>query len=196
MDYRYIHCNKKWINKIISYFVYLVQYKRSQIYIVSVILIVIGFLGIINVKTTGTITDDLPRDGVLYKDLKFFEKNFGGVMPLEVIVNTKKKNGLFKSYNLRKIEKLERLLGSYSEFSRTSSYIDILKFSKQAFYNGDPDFYALPNNQEQRMIFSYLNSSKEEIGLGSFLMDSLISISFKFSFSSIKLQFFSLISIL
>ena len=73
-------------------------------------MIVVGFFGIIQLKTTGNITEDLPKEQALYQDLKFLESNFGGVLPLEVLVNTKKKNGLLKSYNLRKIEKLSDVL--------------------------------------------------------------------------------------
>jgi len=110
---------------------------------------------------------------VLYKDLKFFESNFGGVMPLEVIVNTKKKNGLLKSYNLKKIEQLSNELATFKEFSKPSSYVDMIKYSKQAFYNGDLAYYALPNSQEQRMILSYLKNTASSMGIGALMMDSL-----------------------
>ena len=167
------HLEKKWINSLIGYLSFLVQYKRKQIYLVTGVLIVIGFFGIIQLKTTGNITDDLPKDQALYKDLKFLEKNFGGVMPLEVLVDTKKKNGLLKSYNLRKINELSSLLSTYPEFSKSSSYIDAVKYSKQAFYNGDSAYYSLPNSQEQRLILSYLKNSNEALGFVDLLMDSL-----------------------
>ena len=136
-------------------------------------MIVVGFFGIIQLKTTGNITEDLPKEQALYQDLKFLESNFGGVLPLEVLVNTKKKNGLLKSYNLRKIEKLSNVLETYPEFSKPSSYIDAVKYSKQAFYNGDSTYYSLPNSQEQRVISSYLKNSSEGLGFGNLLMDSL-----------------------
>ena len=167
------HLDKKWINNLVQYLAYLVKYKRKHIYVITVVLIVVGFFGIIQLKTTGNITDDLPKDQALYKDLKFLESNFGGVLPLEVLVNTKKKNGLLKSYNLRKIEKLSDVLETYPEFSKPSSYIDAVKYSKQAFYNGDSTYYSLPNSQEQRVILSYLKNSSEGLGFGNLLMDSL-----------------------
>ncbi len=136
-------------------------------------MIVVGFFGIIQLKTTGNITEDLPKEQALYQDLKFLESNFGGVLPLEVLVNTKKKNGLLKSYNLRKIEKLSDVLETYPEFSKPSSYIDAVKYGKQAFYNGDSTYYSLPNSQEQRVILSYLKNSSEGLGFGNMLMDSL-----------------------
>ena len=167
------HLDKIWVKKLVSYLGYLVQHKRELIYYSTAILLIVGFFGIINIKTTGNLTDDLPKDQMLYKDLKFLEKNFGGVMPLEVMVNTKKKNGLLKSYNLRKMEQLEKVLSTYPEFSKPSSYIDVVKYSKQAFYNGDTSFYSLPNSQEQRMILSYFNNSSTNFGIGNLLMDSL-----------------------
>jgi hypothetical protein len=141
------------------------------LYSITIVLGVIGIYGLLLVKTTGNITDDLPRKGVLYKDLKFFEHYFGGVMPLEVIVDTKKKNGLLKLYNIKRIEKLEQLLSEYKEFSNSRSYIDGIKYSKQAFYNGDSSYYSLPNSQEQRVLMSYLSNSA--IDFGHLLMDSL-----------------------
>jgi predicted RND superfamily exporter protein len=167
------HLDKKWINNLVQYLAYLVKYKRKHIYVITVVLIVVGFFGIIQLKTTGNITEDLPKEQALYQDLKFLESNFGGVLPLEVLVNTKKKNGLLKSYNLRKIEKLSNVLETYPEFSKPSSYIDAVKYSKQAFYNGDSTYYSLPNSQEQRVISSYLKNSSEGLGFGNLLMDSL-----------------------
>ena len=167
------HLDKVWINKLVERLIFLVQHRRKQIYFITAILIVFGIIGILNVKTTGNLTDDLAKDGVLYKDLKFFESNFGGVMPLEVILNTKKKNGLLKSYNLKKIERLSNELATFKEFSKPSSYVDMVKYSKQAFYNGDSAYYALPNSQEQRMILSYLKNSASSMGIGTLMMDSL-----------------------
>ena len=167
------HLDKIWINKLVERLVFLVQYRRKYIYFITTILILFGVFGILNVKTTGNITDELPKEGDLYKDLKFFESNFGGVMPLEVVVNTKKKNGLLKSYNLRKIEQLSQELATFKEFSKPSSYVDVVKYSKQAFYNGDSAYYSLPNSQEQRMILSYLKNSSASMNMGALMMDSL-----------------------
>ena len=70
--------------------------------------LVVGIFGIIKVQTTGNFTDDLPKDQVLYQDLKFLEQNFGGVMPLEVFVDTKKKLGKWISdADFIKINELE-----------------------------------------------------------------------------------------
>ena len=94
-------------------------------------------------------------------------------MPLEVIVDTKKKQGLLKSYNLRRMEELTFLLSTYPEFSKPVSYIDFIKYAKQAFYNGDSAYYSLPNSQEQGLLLAYLKNSSDTFRFGNLLMDSL-----------------------
>jgi predicted RND superfamily exporter protein len=48
-----------------------------------------------------------------------------------------------------------------------------VKYSKQAFYNGDSAYYSLPNSQEQRMILSYLKNSAASMSMDALMMDSL-----------------------
>ena len=104
------HLEKKWLKSFVDFLVYLVNNKRTAIYLVTTFLLVIGVVGLVQVKTTGNLTDDLPKNQALYKDLKFLEKEFGGVIPLEVTVDTKKKQGLFKLQNLYKLDSLNNLL--------------------------------------------------------------------------------------
>jgi hypothetical protein len=156
------HLDKKWVNASVAILVKLVQYKRTQIYIVTLAIVILGIFGIFKVKTTGNLTDDLPKDGVLYKDIKFFEQNFSGVMSCEVLVDTKKKNGLMKISVIKKIEQLQLVLDSFPEFSRAISIVDFTKYAKQTFYNGDTSFYTLPNSQEKSWIFSYANNLQND----------------------------------
>ena len=165
------HLNKKWIKSLVSHLVFLVQNKRKHIYFTTILLLIIGFFGLIKVKNNSNLTDDLPKDQALYKDLKFLEYNFGGVMPLEVLVDTKKKNGLFKSYNLKKIEQFSSLLETYPEFSKPSSYIDVIKYTKQTFYNGDTTYYSLPNSYEKKIIMEYFHNSNDSLKFGGLIMD-------------------------
>ena len=168
------HLDKKWVNTSVATLIKLVQYKRTQIYIVTLAIVILGIFGIFKVKTTGNLTDDLPKDGVLYKDIKFFEQNFSGVMSCEVLVDTKKKNGLMKISVIKKIEQLQLVLDSFPEFSRAISIVDFTKYAKQTFYNGDTSFYTLPNSQEKSWIFSYANNLQNDNVLSNFFFtDSL-----------------------
>ena len=168
------HLDKKWVNTSVTTLIKLVQYKRMHIYIVTIAVVILGIFGIFKIKTTGNLTDDLSKTGVLYKDIKFFEHNFVGVMPCEVLVDTKKKNGLMRLSVMKKIEQLQLVLDSFPEFSRAVSIVDFAKYAKQAFYNGETNFYTLPNSQEKGWIFPYTtNLQSDKVLSENIFTDSL-----------------------
>jgi predicted RND superfamily exporter protein len=151
----------------------LVHHKRKSIYIVTLILIVISIIGIFRININGYVVDDLPQHNNTLSDLRFFESNFNGVLPLEVSIDTKRKNGVMNLGTIRKVEKLEKLISSYPEFSRSISLIQVLKFSTQAFYGGNPEYYRLPDGLEQNFILNYAgNSGKGTSGALNTYLDS------------------------
>ena len=167
------HLDRKWVVSIVDYLIHLVQSKRSLIYYITLLAVLIGGVGLTKITRTGNLSDDFNKKDILYKDLKFFENKYGGVLPLEILVNTKKKNGIFKSYNLNKIEEFSVLLDSYPEFSKPSSYIDFIKYTKQVYYNNNPEYYNLPNNQEQIFLTNYISNTSSSINMRNMLVDSL-----------------------
>ena len=137
----------------------LVHTNRPAVYLSTVALVAIAIYGITLININGYIVDDLPQKDPVYQDLKFFDKNFEGVMPFEVSVDTKKKNGVMKMPVVKKIERLQDMISSYPEFSRAISLIEVLKFSSQAFYQGNKDFYRVPSDIEMNFILSYAANS-------------------------------------
>jgi predicted RND superfamily exporter protein len=116
--------------------------------------------------------DDLPEDSPLAKQLHFFEENFSGVMPLEIIVDTGNKKGVQNLSNLRKINEFEMFLDSLEGISQPVSVVSFIKASRQAFYNQDPNFYSIPNNRESAFILSYLKEESDEAGISKSFVDS------------------------
>ncbi len=161
------HLKRKWMNNVIEWMVYIVQYGRREIYIVTVALVVVAFWGISKIETSGSLTDDIPKDDPLYLDLKFFENEFKGVMPFEIVIDTKKPNGVSKLSTLKKMDRLQKELYEEKGFSNPISVVNFLKFSKQAFYNGNPKFYDLPNSMDKNWIMAYLKNTNMEEGGGN-----------------------------
>lgn len=161
------HLERGLVSKIIEKVVSTVSFHRKVVYFTTAVLLIAAVFGICRLKTTGRIVDDIPKDDKLYTDLMFIEKNFKGVMPYEIMIDTKKKKGVEKLSTIKRINKLENLLKSYPELSKPLSIADVVKFSKQAFYRGNPKMYTMPNNQEKNFIFSY--APKMEKGKKSIL---------------------------
>ena len=164
------HLDRKWLNNLIQKITYFVTERRTMVYAATITIISIALFGLLQMRIAGNITDDMPKESVLYKDIKFFEKYYKSVMPFEIIIDTHRKNGITKLSTLKRINKLTDTLMTYEEFSRPLSIIDPIKYSKQAIYNGEEQFYTLPNSQEKRWLLDYTNNSESP----SEWMDALI----------------------
>lgn len=131
---------------------------RRLIYGITIVIVAFSFVGIFRLKSVGYIVDDLPKTDKIYTDLKFFEKNFKGVMPLEILVDTKKKYGVTRNLNnLLRIDSLSQYLASMPEINKPLSIAEGLKFAKQAFFEGDSANYSMPAEYDLPALAQYLN---------------------------------------
>jgi hypothetical protein len=162
--------------KIMGRFLYLVDIAvhryRPAIYAAALVLTVFSVLGIMQLKSITYMVDDVPENSNIGKDLKFFESNFSGIMPLEVEVNTGKKRGVLNLKNLAKIDEFESFIDSLPQVSRPISILSLVKASKQAFYGGDPSKYELPTKPESAFILRYMKNQGDSTGLLKSFVDS------------------------
>jgi hydrophobe/amphiphile efflux-3 (HAE3) family protein len=156
------HLDNKYTTGIIEKVVHLVLNHRRAIYITTIIGIVLAVIGISKLKTTGNVVDDIPHGHPMYVDLLFFEEEFKGILPFEISIDTRKPRGVMQMSTIQKISDLQDTLALYPEFSKPVSVAELVKYSKQAFYNGDPEMYSIPNSQERNFILQYLPSMKSE----------------------------------
>ncbi|MBL0132343.1 MAG: MMPL family transporter [Chitinophagaceae bacterium] len=131
---------------------------RKFIYGISILIVAISITGIFKLKTLGYIVDDLPKTDKLYTDLRFFESNFKGVMPLEIVVDTKEKRGVSRNFNnLIRIDSLSKFLSTIPDIARPLSITEGLKFAKQAFFDGDSNSYSMPSEFDLPALSQYLS---------------------------------------
>jgi hypothetical protein len=120
-------------------------------------------MGLMRIKKEAFIVDDLPKKDTLYTDLKWFEKEAGGVMPLEIIIDTKKKNGLVRSIKpLEAIDELHQYLEQQPELGKPLGLLEGIKFAKQAFYDGDSNAYTVPTGTEMAFMAPYLKTDSQK----------------------------------
>ena len=156
------HLDRKWMLSVIKQLIFWVTHRRTVVYVWTILLVIVGLVGVYKVNTTGNVTDDIPESSALYQDTKFFEEHFTSVLPFEIIIDTHRKNGMTKLSTLRRLNQLQDTLATYSELSRSLSLLDVVKFSKQAFYNGNTAYYDMPNSQEKSWLLSYAKNSKSQ----------------------------------
>jgi predicted RND superfamily exporter protein len=139
---------------------------RKLIYAITLGIAVVSVAGIFRLKTLGFIVDDLPKKDQLYTDLRFFESNFKGVMPLEILVDTKKKYGVSRNLNnLVKIDSLSQYLATIPGIARPLSITEGLKFAKQAFFEGDSLNYTMPSEFDLPTLAPYLSMKNDSGGV-------------------------------
>ncbi len=153
------HLQMKWAEGIIIGMTQIVRNKKSYVYGITALIAVIAFWGSNQIKVSGSLIEDMSKKTQFYKDIVFFEKEFGGILPLEILLDTKKEKGVMKLSTLKRIEKLEDEILKIPELSKPMSVNNLVKYSKQAFYNGNSDYYALPTSQEKNFILSYAKNS-------------------------------------
>ena len=194
------YLNYSFINYLINSFVNISFNYRKPVFIFSVIIVSVSIYGLTKIKSVSYLIDDVPSESPLMKDLKFFEKNFSGVMPLEIVVDSKMKKGVQNLKLLKKVNNLENFLIDKDYVSSPISLVSFIKASRQAYYNNNPVYYSLPNNRDKNFILRYIsdgyqnNASNENISksfvdslgqklrislnvadLGSYKLDSIVN---------------------
>ena len=153
------HLERKWMENVVNWMEKMVREQRITIYITTVIVIILGIIGLYQIRVSGSLIEDMPKTKAFYKDIKFFENEFGGIMPLEILIDTKKEKGVMKLSTLKRMDKINEVIESFPELSRPVSVVNLVKYSKQAYYKGNPKYYQLPTAQEQSYIFEYTKNS-------------------------------------
>jgi predicted RND superfamily exporter protein len=166
------HLNKRWINYFVDWTERMVKEKHIAIYVIALVLLILSFIGMYQIKISGSLIEDMPKNTQFFEDIRFFEEEFNGIMPLEIMVDTKRKKGVMKLSTLKRMNQLEDLIIETPELSKPLSVVSLVKYSKQAYYNGNPKFYQLPTSQENNFILSYAKNSTSNVGLFKNFADS------------------------
>ena len=158
------YLNNKLVESVLNTLEKWVFVYKKQVLVFTLLLVVFSVMGVLRLKNVAYIVDDLPKQDKIYTDLKYFETNFKGVMPLEIMVDTKKRRGLSGLKALRVFEKIDSLaqfIGAQKEMSKPLSIAEGLKFAKQGFYEGDSADYLIPNTFDGAFVGEYLRPSKD-----------------------------------
>lgn len=166
------HLERKWIDAIVNWMESIVRNYRFSVYAATIVIIIASMIGVYMIKISGSIIEDMPKGKQFFKDIVFFEEEFGGIMPLEIVIDTKVEKGVMKLATLKRMNKLDETIDEIPQLSKSISVLNLVKYSKQAFYGGNPKYYQLPTNQEKNWILSYTKNSTSNANLLSNFVDS------------------------
>jgi predicted RND superfamily exporter protein len=169
------HLERKTLRRVLLFLDLAVHKHRPLIYACVVIIMLLSVWGTFRIRPVSRMADDIPQNTSVLSDLRFVEEKFNGVMPFEILIDTKKKRGIQKQSSIEKIYELQERMKAYPELSRSISIADFACFARQALMDGYPEDYALPSKNEFNFIKLYLkNSDPGTTGdFGKKLADSL-----------------------
>jgi len=156
------HLDRGSVKAFMDWILRTVKEDRFSIYVVAVSLLVISIIGIYKMRISGSLIEDMPKKAPFFQDIVFFENEFDGVMPLEIMIDTKRKKGVMKLSTLKRMDEFEKEITKIPQLSKPISIVSLVKYSKQAYYNGNPEYYDLPTSQEQAFILSYAKNSVKD----------------------------------
>jgi uncharacterized protein len=153
------YLSNRWLVTLLDYLENWALCHKKPIFITTVLILAVSVMGITRLRSEAFILDDLPKTDPVYADLKFFENNFKGVMPLEILIDTKRRNGIRANMlgNFAKIDQLSAYIDSSTVMARPLSIVEGLKFVRQSYYNNDSLNYGLPNEFDISFLAPYLN---------------------------------------
>ncbi|WP_299532404.1 MMPL family transporter [Ulvibacterium sp.] len=166
------HLNKRWIDAFVNWMERIVRDHRIAVYIVSIALLVVSIIGIYQIEISGSPIEDMPKKAEFFQDIRFFECEFDGIMPVEIVVDTERPKGVLKPATLKRIDRLGEVIEEIPELSKSISVVNLVKYSKQAFYNGIPKYYQLPTAQENNFIMDVARKSSGNSDLLKNFVDS------------------------
>lgn len=173
-----VHLESRFFNFLLNQFEHWSKNFRVIIFSLAAVILGVAIFGMFQLKTSGFILDDVPQESKIYKDLQFFEQNFDGIMPFEIIIASNRAKGATELAFLQKISQAEDILGQYGEFAKPLSISNAFKFAHHAYHNYNPGFYRLPSSLELNNnpdLIAYLNRTNLDEGIGisnNFLADS------------------------
>ncbi len=166
------HLENKNISKFLEVVDFIVHNRRTRLYWVTGVVIAASVLGMTRIKSVGHVVDDLPENDRVYTDLKFIEKNFKGIVPVEVAIDTKQPNGALSPEMLNKMRLVQREFEKYPEFTKPISVVEAIKFVYQGYRGGDERYYRLPGALELNKLAAYAGMAEGKQNLMTSFMDS------------------------
>ena len=165
------HLNNEWLNIFVNFLSNTVRKKRIPVFIISILSLCISIVGINKIEISGNLIEDMPKKSRFVKDIKFFEKEFKGILPIEIMIDSRRKNGMTRLSNLKRMNDFHDHIKRIPELSSPISIVNLSKYIKQSFYNGNPKYFQLPSSQENTFISSYIKNSDLNFGENNSYID-------------------------
>jgi len=140
-----------------------------QITFVGTVILLLSILGMTQLKFSHNPLEWLPENMEARAAIETIDSNMGGSIPVEIVIDTGKINGLHNPMLLHKLDELTQWLESYEndDFSvaKVVGLTYVVKESHKALNEGRADFYAIANDEAviANELFLFENSGPDQL---------------------------------
>jgi predicted RND superfamily exporter protein len=144
-DKQVAHLDNGGINKFLDWVKFLVFNRKRRIYFWFIAITVLSATFVIRLHPLAYMVDDVPKSSKMYKDMQYFQDNFKGILPYEILIRTHDETDVTNFDVLDKTNRLQKALKKFPEFSKPTSLVEVICYGNQMVNEGDPVYYRLPN---------------------------------------------------
>ena len=161
--------------------------RAVAVVIAAGLLVAVSAIGIATLRFSVNFFEYIPKSAALRQANELFDEKMGGSVPLAVVIDTGKENGLYEPAVMNNIQALERFAESYRierdgsrVVSNTVSLVNVVKETNQALNSNGAEFYALPQTRaaiaQELLLFENSGSDDLENFVDSRFSKSRLSI--------------------
>ena len=81
------HFDIGWLVGFLDFLDHTAEKKRRLVYGITIAIVGLSIYGVTKIETAGNLTADFNKDLDIYKDVKYFESKFGGVIQMDIIID-------------------------------------------------------------------------------------------------------------
>lgn len=151
-------------------------------------LVLAGLYGGAQVRVSHQPIKWFPEDHPTRVAAEVADSDLKGSMPLEIIIDTHRENGLFDPDTMNRIEELQEFVKTYKtpqlQAAHAFSVVDILKETNQALNGNDPAYYSIPQTREliAQELLLFESSGSDDL-------EEMVDSSFRYARIHVPLRF-------
>lgn len=139
-----------------------IDHPRSLLLAVIAVTIIFAY-GATQVILESNIVNYFSESSPVRRGTKVIEDVFGGSMQISVVVDTGIPDGMKEPEIVNELIHIQDYLNSWDTINNATSMADVVRELNQALWDGDPDYYAVPDTREgiaqQLLLFSMQGGS-------------------------------------
>jgi len=127
--------------------------KRKLVMLLFLVLSIIVGIGVSKVETNYFLLEDLKKDNVMRSQFDFFDSEYMGLRPFELVVETLNDEQTILDYDvILQMAKIDSFLVNDYGLTQTFSLVSVLKIANRSEHGGQNKYYKLPSEKQTNKI--------------------------------------------